>query len=166
MKLRPTGFTLIEILVAMVIISIVLGVALIKMNFGSPESKIKQESARLVRTMELADQEAIFQSREIGLLFQGNSYEYFLYSAGKWLPLKDPLLKKRSIPEEMEVALNIDGLDVSTLSTISDDKTPQIVFYSSGEWTAFEIVLKPTNSYDFTYTISNLKTGKVEIKRE
>jgi len=165
-KLRPSGFTLIEILVAVVIISVVLGVALIKMNFDSPESKLKQESARLARTMQLADQEAIFQSREIGLLIQDNDYEYLLYDEKKWVPLDDALLKKRSIPEEMEVTLNIDGITVDTSPVISDNKTPQIVFYSNGEWTSFEIILKPSDSYDLAYTLSNIKTGTLEVERE
>jgi len=166
---RATGFTLIEILVAIVIISVVLGVALLKLNFNNPESNIKQEAARLIHTMELADQQAIFQSQEIGFYLQDNQYEYLEYKDGKWLPLEDSLLKKRTIPEDIEITLNIDGIESTNLATSSDKKNPQIVFYSSGEWTPFEMILQPSDfevENNFAYTLNNITTGKLELERE
>ncbi|NOY67773.1 MAG: type II secretion system minor pseudopilin GspH [Gammaproteobacteria bacterium] len=165
-KHRPNGFTLIEILVAIAIISIILGVALIKLNVDDPESKLKEESSRLARTIELADQEAVFQSRDIGLLLLDDTYEYFQYTNNKWVPLNDTLLKKRPIPDEMEVSLNIDGIEASNQAFSLEEKIPQIIFYSSGEWTPFEIIFKLKNQNDLSYTLSNIKTGKLEIERE
>ena len=160
------GFTLIEILVAVVIISIILSIALIKFDIDSFESLLKQESSRIARMLELADQEAIFQGQDIGLLLEDNQYQFFVYVKRGWKPLQDNLLKKKTLPPDMELTLTLDGLEIRPETSGSIKKKPQIIIFSSGEWTPFEIRLRQAGHPELTYVLSNTRTGKLEISRE
>ncbi len=161
-----TGFTLIEILVTIVIISIVLGIALLNIDVDNFDSRLKQEVGRMARMMELTDQQAIYESQEMGLLINDDGYGFYIYNdEKKWVPVDDALLKPREIPEDMEIVVSIDGLE-SRLSTIAtEDKIPQIVFSSSGEWTTFEILLTHRDRNDLSYILTNAETGQLEIER-
>ena len=164
---RQRGFTLIEILVAMVIIGIVLGVALLRLNNNDSETELKQESARLARMMQLADQQAIFSAQEIGLLLERDGYEFMAFDDdNKWQALDDDLLKKKKLPEQVDVTLTIDGAEISFNRSDEEKPIPQIVFFSSGEWTAFELEFRNRYGSNTRFVLSNVKTGKLELNRE
>lgn len=177
-KVKPRGFTLIEILVTVVLISIVLGIALLKFRGSDYDALLKQEAGRMARIMELADQQAIYQSLTIGMLLEDNSYSLLQYNikevkddAGKtvkenqWEPVDDALLKPRELPEGMEMLVTIEG-NPADLRPQSDKPIPQIVFLNSGEWTAFEIIFTLRENNDTTYILSTNENGKLEITRE
>jgi len=164
---QHNGFTLVEILVAMVIIGIVLGVALLRLNNNDSETELKQEFGRLARMMELADQQAIFSAQEIGLLLKRDGYEFMVYDdKDKWQALDDDLLKKKKLPEQVDIKLNIDGADISLNSSANQKDIPQIIFYSSGEWTAFELEISNRYGSNTSFVLSNIKTGELELNRE
>ncbi len=169
-RLNPSpdknGFTLIEILVALVIISIVLSVALVKFDLNNPEKKLRQEAGRLTRIMELAEQQAIFQSVELGILFNSDGYEVYQYTRNKWKPSSDSLLGKHTLPDNIELVLDIEGSQSYPKTSPAINNVPQIVFYSSGESTPFEVTVKQASGNRLFFIISNLKTGKLEILRE
>jgi len=161
-----TGFTLIEILVTIVIISIVLGIALLKIDVDNFESRLKQEIGRLSRVMELADQQAIYQSQDIGLYLKDDGYGFYSQNEEKkWEPVDDSLLKKHEMPEDMEIIVSIEGADTSLLASSSKEKIPQIIFLSSGEWTIFEVVIAHRDEDDLSYLLTNAETGLLEIER-
>jgi len=163
---HSNGFTLIEILVTLVLIGIVMGIALLRLNINNIDSRLQQESARLARIMELADQEAVLQAREIGLYFKKNAYQFLvLESDNKWQELDDPLLKAHEIPEDIDVKLTVDGEINLDSSFTSQEPRPQIVFSSSGEWTQFEIVLSANENPQLAWLISNLETGQLQVER-
>jgi len=180
-SLRPgslRGFTLIEILVTLVLISIVLGIALLRFDNNDFDSLLKQEVGRMARIMELADQQAIYQSQDIGMLLTEESYSFLQYNKDnkdnkedqdkkqtKWEPVDDALLKPRELPEDMEMIIQIEG-NQADLRTSSDKPVPQIVFSNSGEWTAFEIVFTHRNNNDIVYILNTAENGELEITRE
>ncbi len=169
-KFKPSGyqrgFTLIEVLVTIVIISIVLGLALLRIDIDNIDSRLKQETGRMARMMELADQQAIFQSQDIGMLLLKESYGFYVLDKDKWIPVEDSLLKQQRFDEDMEIIANIDGAEVRLQSLLPKKPVPQIVFSSSGEWTQFEILFGQQDNNDITYVLSNIETGLLEIQRE
>lgn len=161
-----SGFTLIEILVTIVIISIVLGIALLNIDVDNFDSRLKQEVGRMARMMELADQQAIYESRELGLLIDDDGYSYYVYNDNKkWEPVEDNLLRPRETPEDMEIIVSIDGLESRLSNIATKDIIPQIIFSSSGEWTTFELLITHRDRNDLSYILSNAKTGLLEIER-
>lgn len=182
LKSRGFGFTLIEILVTVVLVSIILGIALLKFRDNDYDALLKQEAGRMARVMELADQQAIYQSQTIGMLLEDNQYSLLQFTVKEikdkqdnkdskvstvstWEAVDDPLLKPRTLPEGMEMLVTIEG-NSADLRPQSDKPVPQIVFLNSGEWTAFEIVFTLRDNNDTTYILNTNENGKLEITRE
>lgn len=165
-SVRGRGFTLIEILVTLVLIGIVLGIALLRFDNNDFDSLLKREAGRMARLMELADQQAIYQSQALGMLLKEESYRFLTYNRdNKWGPVEDSLLKPRQLPDGMEMIVNIEGSNAD-LRTSSENPIPQIVFSNSGEWTAFEIVFTHRENNDITYILNTTNNGELEITRE
>ena len=73
---RQSGFTLIEIIIVMVIISVVLTVATI--SIGNPQIKrMKQTSERFTALIHLAKEQAIFNSQEYALSIWDSGYAFY-----------------------------------------------------------------------------------------
>ena len=152
------GFSLLELLVVIVIISILFTFTTLAIRGTSPEELIQTEAQRLDRLLQLASEEAILKGMEYGLEFKTSSYRFLVYAEAGWQPLEaDKLLRERMLPENMEIELLIDAVDVvieeseeepeeQTLQT-SDTETseneglnretikPQVFLLSSGEIT-------------------------------
>lgn len=139
---RTAGFTLLEVLVVIVIIGILVSLATLTLG-GGREARLTEETERLVALVELAREEAVFQSRELGLSFWRGGYAFFEMAAGgQWAPLQgDGLLRPRRLPEDMRLSLFVEDLEVS-LSQVEKHDAPQVFLLSSGEVTPFEVTLR------------------------
>lgn len=187
LRLNTRGFTLIEILVTVVLISIVLGIALLRIDTSNFDDLLKQEVGRMARLIELADQQAIYQSQDIGMLLEEGSYSFLQYNQNtqnnqnntdntnntdnkkntdyKWEPVDDALLKPRALPDDMEIIVSIEG-NAADLRPQRDKPIPQILFTNGGEWSAFEIIFTHRDNRDVTYILNTNENGELEITRE
>lgn len=138
MRQKQKGFTLIEILVVMVIISIVTGVAMLTLtsHSGKQVDSVAKQLSGLIRS---AHEQALLQSMVIGVLIQKNSYE-FLQATGQnekgkliWTPINDELLTHYDLPNRFELTLSNDQHDDRKNETLS----PQIVISINGDITPF-----------------------------
>ena len=177
------GFSLLELLVVIVIISILFTFTTLAIRGTSPEELIQTEAQRLDRLLQLASEEAILRGMEYGLEFKTSSYRFLIYTEGSWLPLEaDKLLRERLLPQNMEIELMIDAVDVvieeseeepeeQTLQT-SDTEAgeneelekeqikPQVFLLSSGEITpAFSVrIFMP--DVETSYLVSGTLNGE------
>ena len=76
---RRSGFSLIEILVVIVIIGIVSSVALLSLGLLGDDRELQTEARRLISLVEVAQDEAVMQGRELGLEFMAHSYRFVEY---------------------------------------------------------------------------------------
>lgn len=138
------GFTLLELLVVIVIISILFTFTTLAIRGTSPEELIQTEAQRLDRLLQLALEEATLKGQEYGLEFSPTSYRFLLYVENSWLPLEqDKLLHERELPEYMEFELEIEQIDVLIEEDSGDSDNPQdrdaprpqVFLLSSGEIT-------------------------------
>ncbi len=107
------GFSLLELLVVIVIISILFTFTTLAIRGTSPEELIEVEAQRLDRLLQLGLEEAILKGQEYGLEFSPDSYRFLLYIEDSWVPLEeDKLLRQRQLPENMEFELAIEQIDV------------------------------------------------------
>lgn len=154
------GFTLLEILVVIVIISIVISFA--SMSFDTDPEKLDHEGKRLIALMKLASEEAIMNSREYRVVFTADSYAFAKLAGGEWRKFADGVFRARELPGEFSLDLTLGNEPVKLdMDNGEKSKSPAaIMFLSSGEVTPFELVIR--NSSGKEITISN-QSGLIEV---
>ena len=103
MRTRPTGFTLVEVLVVLVVIGI--GLGLITLSAGHDEAALlRAESERLRSTLEHAAQLA--QWRHVPLVWEADASGYRFTSPaqdGSWVEESDPTLAPHPLPSNVRM---------------------------------------------------------------
>jgi general secretion pathway protein H len=140
--LRAGGFSLLEVLVVLVIISIIL--TFMPMSFDTDSEKLVNEGERLVALMKLASEEAIMNSREYRVVFTANKYSFEKLGDGEWAEFADGVFRGRELPDDFRFDLTLGNEPVKLVVDNEDDPKKQaaILFLSSGEITPFEVVVK------------------------
>lgn len=127
------GFTLIEILVVMVIISIVTSVALFTVS-RNENKQLESFANELVQIVGLAEEQAMLQPSVFGLSVNKHSFSFASYqpkSENEWRPLEDKIFGKHSIPHNIHVELKMHDQ--------AEGASPRIVFSTNGDITPFTI---------------------------
>ena len=166
-KRSDDGFSLLELLVVIVIIAILFTFTTLAIRGTSPEELIQTEAQRLDRLLQLALEEAVLKGQEYGLEFSPDSYRFLLYVEDSWLPLEqDKLLRRRQLPENMELELEIEQIDVlvedraTTESDEEDEPRPQVFLLSSGEITPEFSVRLVMPGVETSYIVSGTINGE------
>lgn len=148
---RSKGFTLFELLVTIVIISILISLAVLSIG-DSQADRERRLISQLATLTELARETALFNSQELALFFWEHGYAFYRLDGEQWqLITEDTLLRDRDLPEDIIISLRLEGLQVELPAELDiekedDDKDedetrtkPQIFILSSGEITPFEV---------------------------
>lgn len=137
------GFTLIEILVVMFIVSIITGVAMLSIG-RNDNKKIETFANELTQLLTLAEEQAILQPSVLGLSLSEHSLQFSSYrqeasqKKQSWTPLQDKILGHHPIPNGIQVGLEIGEIKTSALQgTVKNH--PQIIISTSGDVTPFTI---------------------------
>jgi len=141
-----TGFTLIEILVVVVIIGIISVGVVLSLSLVGRDRELEKESDRLLALFTYAREQAELQTREYGVMFQEDGYEFLAYDVRRaaWSSvLGDDALAARRLPDGVGVRLNVEAREV-VLRRPKDatDKTPQVMIFSNGDLTSFAATLE------------------------
>lgn len=160
--LKQRGFTLIEIVVVVVIISLVITMTTISM--GNPQAKrMKQSSTRVATLLQLAKEQAIFNSQDYALSVWESGYSFYTLSETGWnIITDDRIFRERKLPDGLEFFLYLDELKV--ILEREDKKKPQIFITSDGEISPFRLEI--TDHKEWLYQISFDETGDFEILTE
>jgi len=133
------GYTLIEILIVLFIISIVTTTALLTISHNSNKT-MESFADQLMQTLTLAEEQAILQPSVIGLHVDEQSFRFSSLQEeaasqkNTWVPLQDSILGKHRIPNGIEVSVKVDAA-----SADAEKKNPQIIISTNGEATPFTI---------------------------
>jgi general secretion pathway protein H len=187
---RPQGgFTLIEIMIVVVIIGVISAGVLLSVNLTGRDRDLEKESERLLSLVNYAREQAELQTREYGILFHDDGYQFVAYDVrrGHWRDLyEDEILRLRKLPEGLNLKLVVDarpvvlvptgeiqkpdpnkdkrpkvksindiksmedvtaggkklGDDIGTSLTAEKPITPQVMIYSNGDLTSFEVTME------------------------
>lgn len=160
---KTSGFTLLELLIVIVIISVLFSFMTLSIRSSSPEELIKQEARRFNQLIQLALDEAVLRNTEYGLKFDTNGYQFLELNENTWQTMDaDKLLRTRKLPLEMEIELTVEQIDVviaeADTSTEEDaeeneDKLQPQAFLMSSE----EI----TPEFSVRFTIPGVETSYI-----
>ena len=139
------GFSLLELLVVVAIISNLVGAVVLSVNVVGSDREAEQEARRLQGLIDLLHEDSLMQSHDYGLMLTTGGYRFYVYDYKqlKWLEVAgDKLLAEHAVRKQLVLALALDGKDVELekkWETIDREKDPQpqVMILSSGEVTPF-----------------------------
>ncbi len=170
--IKQPGFSLLELLVVIVIISILITFSTLAIRGTSPQELIQTEAQRLDRIVQLALEEAILKGEEYGIEFLPNGYRFLRYSEDAWQPMsEDKLLRQRDLPPGMGIELEIENIAVIIDETSDDEDEnkkkkfkPQVFLLSSGEISPEFKVHLVMPGVSTSYIVSGYVDGNHEAK--
>ena len=140
------GFTLIEIMVVVVIIGVVAALMVLSFTVTGRDRELEKESDRLFALFTYTREQAELQTREYGVLFQDDGYEFLTYDVRRaiWRSVPDDeALVARRLPDGLGVKLTVEARPVVlTRPKDARDKTPQVMIFSNGDLTSFAATLE------------------------
>jgi general secretion pathway protein H len=141
--LKPkAGYTLLEILVVLVIISIVAGMAVLTVGHNH-NKQLQAFTQELAQTLTLAEEQALLQPTTLGLELTPRSFRFYEYrevKTGKtWEPVADRELGLHSIPKDIQVSLQIAGKTLPLEAL--EGKAPSLLVSTNGTLTPFTILI-------------------------
>jgi len=159
------AFTLIEILVVLIIVAIITSVAVLAFgNFGRGRRE-KIIVNQFVRTIIVAEQQAILTPAVLGLGITNRGYHFFQYEIssttkkGHWQPLRDDVLSNAEAFQNVFDA-NIKSISSAESKNINDKKL-EILFLPTGFVTPFVLELK---AKDHTFVVMMKNNGVVKVE--
>lgn len=134
------GFTILEILVVIAIVSLVITSLLLNTQFRDPADALKRHGRELSQMLQLLSQEAVFENRNFAINIQPNRYILLQYDGTEWVPSDDKFFKKllKEHPYADELIIDKQLVDIKK----TDKPEPHILILSSGEMTVFEWLIR------------------------
>ena len=185
MRQRAHGFTLIELLVVLVIISIIVTVAVISLGALGKDPPAKLAASQLADLAGLAEEQAVMQGQEYGLLIEPHAYTFYIYDGRTWTAAKDDsLFRRHAVDDQVTLTLTLDGAPVTlapppatvtsgspaagtAASVVADGSAetpkPQLLLLSSGELQPFQIVVSGADKDSGSYTVKGTLVDGIQI---
>ena len=151
---RCRGFTLIEVLVVMLIIGIMIAGIALTSGLAHGDRDLENERDRILALIGFMRDQATLQSREYGLRCFEGGYEFVAITVGttEWQRNDaERTMRARQLPEGLTLSLTVEGRPVQLPEhneeaapdeLTPDELAPQIVLYSSGELSLFELTIR------------------------
>ena len=164
---RPvaTGFTLVELLIVVVIVGVLAGVVVLGFVGSDREQNLRTEAERIAALIELARDEALQRNEEWGLVVDDDGYGFRVFDEleRRWAEVDERPFQPRTV-EDIRLHVRVDDLDVLKLGK-AKRRRPELIIFSSGEQTPFEIELEP--SWETTpWIVSSDGLARTQARRE
>jgi len=148
--MRSKGFTLIEILIVMLIITVVVSLTVLSVTSTGRDSQLDEESRRIEGLVGLLHERALLEGRDFGVLIEPAAYQFVVYDTRRslWLTFdEEHEFRHRELPKGISFQLQLDSQTV-VIKPIDRDLSngappnPQISIAASGEGTPFRLILQ------------------------
>lgn len=136
------GFTLIEILVVLFIVSIMAGIVVAHLPRMSRTGDLDTEARRLQALLGMAKQDALLEANEYGFKPEPTGYGFYVYddAAQQWNALTQPPFQERKLEEGLVMDATVEDNPLK-MGDDKDKSAPPILLLSSGETTPFQLTL-------------------------
>ena len=144
---QAPGFTLVEILVVLIIVSVMSGIVVTSLPSSFQNSDFDEESLRLKTVIELIREESLTRASEYGLKTDKDNYSFFVYNEieQNWTQLNTKPYAEHKLGYGILLKTTIE--DNELILTDEEDEessvpnAPRILLLSSGEMTPFEMTI-------------------------
>jgi general secretion pathway protein H len=133
------GFTILEILVVVAVISLIASTILLNTNFGKPEELLDRHTRDIGKTLRLLLEEAIINDANFALSLVPGGYLVLEFNGEDWVPSEDRFVRSLTREHRYDDELIIDNRIVEIEKKETPD--PHILILASGEMTAFEWII-------------------------
>jgi len=116
------GFTLIEMLVVLAIVSVMVVAAGLSVDAGGPSRQVATEARRFIALMGLACDESARSGEEIGARLDAGGYRFMRAVGRQWELRTGDSLRARRLPQGMRISLRIGDREID-LDTNADADT-------------------------------------------
>jgi general secretion pathway protein H len=153
---QTAGFTLIEILVVLIIVGLLSALAVFTIGGTSQQRELESEVRKLYVLMQTAAEQAVLNNMELGLQLEEGGYQFVTFhdDTREWNVSEVYIFRHRSFPEWLVTTEFIES-DTPKLASAEDKLLPDVVFFSSGETTPFEIEFTAGNNNDSIHVIAS-----------
>ncbi len=165
------GFTLMELMVVIAIISILTGLTVLAVGDGGRDREVREHARQLAALIGVAREEVLLGAPEVGIAFTRHGYRFqheLEVDEGvlEWRDIPDAeALRPRSLAEEgIELALEVEGRRVR-LERDPEHPDPQVFLEGSGMITPFELTLADAREPDHAVRLIGEMDGNLEIER-
>ncbi|ETJ48397.1 prepilin-type N-terminal cleavage/methylation domain-containing protein [Pseudoalteromonas agarivorans] len=186
MRAHHLGFSLIEILVVLTIIAFATKMVVYSLE-GGAEDELDTQALRLHTTINMASEFAILNQIELGLMVEENTLEFLVFDGEKWITFdREELYKPIELDERLKLTLNLEDLawsqenlleqanwrelmsggDDDSLLELEKLKIPQVLILSSGEVSAFQLIVELKEQSEPVYYIEGEFTAPVNLRKE
>lgn len=157
------GFSLLELLFLLVLLSLVMLFGLVVMNKSDRYQLLENFAHQLEIQMSLAHEEAVLHNQNFALVKQNNGYQFYYLASGApggWCPINsDPYLYRTVLPSDFLLEINFAQ---DALADKFFNYQPHVTFYQAGNITPFTIDMGIKNSIP-GYRITGVANGNISI---
>ncbi len=153
------GFTLIEILIVIVIISIITGIATLTIS-RNQQKQYEYLANSLSHLITLAEEEAMLRPATLGLAFTNHSFQFFEYkntlntNKTHWYPLTDKLFGIHTYSQNIKLTVKVQNKEIPL------DGQPKIMITASGDIVPFVIEIGKEDQKP-SYQVTGYANGNV-----
>lgn len=148
---QSRGFTLVELLVVLFVISLIIGMALFSMGVFKSSHNLENTTQALSSRLHLAQMEALFEQESLGVAIDENGYQFYRKQSPDtaWeLITDDSLFKPQDFPDHTKMELTINGK-----AQESSTGVPQLIV-QQGLLSPFEITFQDDENHSFQIGLS------------
>jgi len=152
------GFTMIELMVVLVVVGLLVSLVGLSMGGGGERRELEEQTRTLYLKMQAAADEAVLRNAEIGFDMRESRYRFSTYDPDEdlWRARQDRRLPPGQMPDWLAVDIRTEGAEGDLPVDDDADIIPDIVFFSSGEITPFDMELRVDGQPDSAhYLISD-----------
>ena len=163
--LKTNGFTLVEILIVMLIVSIMMGVVVTSIPSSMDSADQETEAQRIRTVLQMASDEAVISGFEIGFNAVSSRYNFYQFDDDtlKWQPLDDRPFEEHILPAGLSLDLEVEGSEMELGDALT---APPVLILSSGEVTPFSLSVTMDDSETPGLVVSTDGFSEFKLDRE
>ena len=158
------GFTLIEVVIVMLILSIVATITAWHLNVIGLNKRLITIAEQITRTLETAQKQALLQPTIIGFAIDEDHYRFYEYYPDaqnqdeKWRTFSTGSFQEKKLPSGIQLTLTMN-------TTEQKDANIPIVVLPSGYITPFQLTISAAHQDKFNYQLTAKANGEITSKK-